>query len=58
MERSFNEAENLERMRSGELYHAFTPELVAQRTRCRHACNRFNLAGDVSKRKLVELWKE
>ncbi len=42
----------------GELYHAFTPELVAARDRCKHACDRFNNAGEVSRRRLVELWRE
>jgi Maltose acetyltransferase len=42
----------------GELYHAFIPELVAARSRCKHACERFNNAGEVSRRRLVELWRE
>lgn len=51
-------SENKQRMLRGDLYHAFTPELVAERTRCRHACQRFNGAGDVSRRQLVQLWRE
>lgn len=51
-------AENLARMRNGQLYYAFTPELIAARDRCRHACHRFNTAGDASRRRLVDLWKE
>ncbi|KAL2832876.1 trimeric LpxA-like protein [Aspergillus cavernicola] len=47
-----------EKMLRGELYHAFTPELTAERTRCRHACARFNNAGEVSRRRLIELWKD
>ncbi|KAL4879059.1 trimeric LpxA-like protein [Aspergillus karnatakaensis] len=47
-----------EKMLRGELYHAFTPELVADRIRCRHACSRFNNAGEVSRRRLTELWKD
>ncbi|KAL1988421.1 hypothetical protein VTN96DRAFT_9476 [Rasamsonia emersonii] len=47
-----------EKMLRGELYHAFTPELVAARARCKHACNRFNNAGEVSRRRLVELWRD
>ncbi|KAL2221543.1 acetyltransferase, CysE/LacA/LpxA/NodL family [Thermoascus aurantiacus ATCC 26904] len=47
-----------EKMLRGELYHAFTPELVAARTRTRNACYRYNNAGDVSRRRRVELWRE
>jgi hypothetical protein len=50
--------ENEARMRRGELYYAFSPPLYAARTRCHHACNRFNLAGEVPRRRLVELWRE
>lgn len=53
-----DEAENEARMLRGELYHAFLPKLAAKRNRCHHACHRFNNAGDVSRRKLVELWRE
>lgn len=53
-----DEAKNLEAMRKGQLYYAFTPSLNAARDRCRHACNRFNNAGEVSRRRLVELWRE
>lgn len=42
----------------GELFHAFTPELLGARSRCKHACNRFNNAAEVSRRRLVELWRE
>jgi len=50
--------ENRRRMRDGELYYAFTPDLIADRKRCSQACGRFNAAGDVSRRELVEFWKE
>ncbi|KAF7594516.1 hypothetical protein BBP40_008963 [Aspergillus hancockii] len=49
---------NRESMRRGELYYAFTPDLIAARSRCSLACRRFNNAGDVSRRRLVELWKD
>lgn len=49
---------NRERMSRGELYYAFTPDLIAARARCVRACRRFNAAEDVSRRRLVELWKE
>ncbi|KAJ9308401.1 hypothetical protein DTO217A2_2124 [Paecilomyces variotii] len=47
-----------DKMLRGELFHAFTPELVAARARCKHACNRYNNAGDVPRRRLVELWRD
>ncbi|KAJ9151886.1 Galactoside O-acetyltransferase [Pleurostoma richardsiae] len=50
--------ENRRRMAAGELYYAFTPDLLADRRRCRLASEAFNTAGDVSRRKLVELWKD
>jgi hypothetical protein len=50
--------ENKKRMQRGELYHAFTPDLVAERRRSEAACERFNNAGDVSRRKRVEMWRE
>jgi hypothetical protein len=51
-------SENKKKMARGELYHAFTPELVAERRRCEIACASFNEAGDVSRRRRVELWRE
>ncbi len=50
--------ENKRRMARGELYCAFTPDLVTARRRCELACERFNNAGDVSRRKKVELWRK
>ncbi|OJJ01455.1 hypothetical protein ASPVEDRAFT_28115 [Aspergillus versicolor CBS 583.65] len=47
-----------DKMLRGELYRAFTPELTADRARCRAACTRFNNAGEVSRRRLLELWKD
>lgn len=52
------DAENERRMLAGELYYAFTPELTARRARAKHACQRYNSAGEVSRRKLVELFRE
>lgn len=51
-------SENKLKALRGELYHAFTPELLAERARCRHACQRFNNAGEVPLRRLLELWQE
>ncbi|KAI4800898.1 trimeric LpxA-like protein [Aureobasidium sp. EXF-8845] len=50
--------ENKARSLRGELYHAFTPELVAERRRCARACNTYNKAESISRRRQVELWKE
>jgi hypothetical protein len=55
---NIDDAENEARMQKGELYFAFTPHLVAKRDKCHNACHRFNQAGNVSRRKRVELWKE
>ncbi|RAQ52461.1 acetyltransferase [Aspergillus flavus] len=49
---------NREKMRQGELYYAFTPDLIAARSRCTKACRRFNHAEDVPRRHLVELWRD
>ncbi|KAK7516775.1 trimeric LpxA-like protein [Phyllosticta citriasiana] len=53
-----DEVENQKRMSRGELYHAFTPQLTAARTRCQHACKRYNNAGEVPRRKLVDLFRD
>ncbi|GME34946.1 hypothetical protein GTA08_BOTSDO00635 [Neofusicoccum parvum] len=53
-----DEAENRRKMARGELYHAFTPELTAARTRCQYACKRYTNAGEVPRRRLVELWRD
>jgi hypothetical protein len=51
-------SENQQRMARGELYYAFTPELTAARARAKHACARYNNAGEVTRRKLTELFRE
>ena len=50
--------ENKQRMARGELYYAFTPELVAERARCKQACGRYNNAGEAPRRKWIELFRE
>ncbi|KAK2032702.1 hypothetical protein LX32DRAFT_167955 [Colletotrichum zoysiae] len=55
---SIDREENRRRMRDGELYWAFTPDLIADRKRCKTACDKLNTAGDVSRRTLVGLWKD
>lgn len=47
-----------EKMLRGELYRAFTPDLIAARTKCKWACKRFNDSEEVSRRRQVELWRE
>ncbi|KAJ5207282.1 Maltose/galactoside acetyltransferase [Penicillium cf. griseofulvum] len=47
-----------EKMLRGELYRAFTPDLIAARSRCKQACNRFNKSDEVSRRRLVEMWRD
>ncbi|KAF1927301.1 uncharacterized protein M421DRAFT_421698 [Didymella exigua CBS 183.55] len=49
---------NKQRMARGELYTAFTPELIAERARCKNACARYTNAGEVPRRKLTELFRE
>lgn len=47
-----------EKMLRGELYHAFTPDLMAIRDKCKAACIRFNNEPEASRRRLVEMWRE
>lgn len=49
---------NRRRMEAGELYHAFTPDLVADRRRAQAACERLNGAGERSRRELALMVKE
>ncbi|KAJ4400432.1 hypothetical protein N0V91_008686 [Didymella pomorum] len=51
-------SENKQRMARGELYTAFTPELITERARCKHACARYTNAGEVPRRKLTELFRD
>lgn len=37
-------AENKARMERGDLFYAFTPDLIAEREKCAQACNAFNTA--------------
>ncbi|KAE8153240.1 trimeric LpxA-like protein [Aspergillus avenaceus] len=55
---NIDEKENLARMERGELYYAFTPQLVAARQRCSRLVSRFNRAGELSRREIAEFWKE
>ena len=51
-------SDNKQKMLKGELYHAFTPELVRERERCRKACQRLLDAREASRRRQVELWRD
>lgn len=51
-------SENKARALRGELYYAFTPELVQARRRASQACSRYNNAGEVTRRRQVELWRD
>lgn len=49
--------EQKERMLRGELYHAFSPVLTAERSRCAQACHNFNTnAASVSRVERINLF--
>lgn len=45
-------------MVAGELYYAFTPDLIKDRQRCTKATRRFNNFEEPTRRELVTMWKE
>ncbi|KIW96168.1 uncharacterized protein Z519_03235 [Cladophialophora bantiana CBS 173.52] len=47
-----------QRAQRGELYHAFVPELIAARDRCKQACNKLNSSAWITRRRAIELWRE
>jgi hypothetical protein len=51
-------AENRRRMANGELYYAFTPDLIQDRQQCARASRKLNTAADPTRRELVEIWRE
>ncbi|RKF62611.1 putative acetyltransferase [Erysiphe neolycopersici] len=53
-----NDKENYARMLRGELYMAFTPNLIAMRKRCQLACEKFNRGKELSRRQRVKLWRD
>ncbi|KAK8143763.1 hypothetical protein G3M48_006770 [Beauveria asiatica] len=53
-----DQQDNLRRMAAGELYYAFTPDLIAARKRVETAYQRFNKAEDASRRELAEMWND
>ncbi|KAL4782345.1 trimeric LpxA-like protein [Aspergillus varians] len=54
---NIDERDNLARMERGELYYAFTPELVAARKRCARFVGQLNNSGELSRREIAALWK-
>jgi hypothetical protein len=50
--------EEKQKMLRGELYFAFNPGLVRDRKVCQDKLRPYNNAGDVSRRRRVELWRE
>ncbi|PLB54048.1 trimeric LpxA-like protein [Aspergillus steynii IBT 23096] len=53
-----NESDNLARMQRGELYYAFSPDLVAARKRCARIVNKLNNASDPTRREMAEFWRQ
>ncbi|KAI0122204.1 trimeric LpxA-like protein [Daldinia grandis] len=53
-----DEGENLARMERGDLYYAFTPQLITERQRCTRILGRLNSAGELTRREIAEYWKE
>ncbi|OJJ36249.1 hypothetical protein ASPWEDRAFT_111962 [Aspergillus wentii DTO 134E9] len=45
------------KMLRGELYWAWDEDLQANRTRCKQACDEFNAAKNIPRRRQVELWR-
>ncbi|TRX94532.1 hypothetical protein FHL15_004687 [Xylaria flabelliformis] len=54
--RAIDQEENKRRMRNGQMYFAFTPDLIEERRRCREAFEHFNSTTDVSRRNQLELF--
>lgn len=50
--------ENRKLMEAGQLYYAFTPDLITDRRRCAMACDRFNRAGGSTRRELAVMIKK
>jgi acetyltransferase-like isoleucine patch superfamily enzyme len=55
---NINEEENLAKMESGELYYAFTPQLLAARQKCMRATRKLNKADEPTRRQIAEFWRE
>lgn len=51
-------AENRRKMEAGELYYAFTPELIKERQLCKQAARLYNESEGLSRREQIELYQE
>ena len=51
-------SENKQNMMRGDLYIAFTPELVKDRAKCKAALRAYNAAEGRSRRETVHLWRQ
>ncbi|KAI9373061.1 trimeric LpxA-like protein [Aspergillus egyptiacus] len=58
MRLNIGDEENRARMERGDLYYAFTPQLVADRKRCSRIVGHLNRAGELSRREIASFWKE
>ena len=47
-----------DKMLRGELYMPWDEDLQANRTRCQNACEKFNAARNIPRRRKVELWRK
>ncbi|PTB36416.1 hypothetical protein M441DRAFT_150645 [Trichoderma asperellum CBS 433.97] len=45
-------------MLRGDLYYAFTPDLIQDRKECARACRKLNTAVEPTRRELAEIWRE
>lgn len=45
-------------MEAGELYYAFTPELMKDRQLCKQATKLYNESDGLSRREQIELYRE
>lgn len=50
--------ENRRKMEAGELYYAFTPQLIGERNRCTMARDLYNKSENVARREQIELYQE
>lgn len=50
--------ENRRRMKAGELYYAFTPDLIAARKRCKMIQSLYNKSDEMTRREQVEIYQK
>lgn len=51
-------AENRQKMEAGELYYAFTPDLIKERQLCKQASRLYNDSDGLSRREQIQLYQE